>query len=274
LNDIKIIALDLDGTLLTTDKRVSERNYRALERAAEKGIEIVPTTGRFYVAMPEIVRNMPFVNYVITINGASVYDVRNQKSLAAIEIPYEEAIAVLAYLDGYDVLYDCYQDNFGWMTASMRDRAAEYVNVPYFLQMVRDFRHPVPELKAYLREKKMDVQKLIAFMKDMDLKQELMKNLNLIFKDLVLTSSISGNIEINHVLANKGAALHKLADCLSVDISQTMSFGDGSNDLPMIVEAGVGVAMKNACPEILAAADRVTGTNDEDGVAQVIEELL
>ena len=69
-NPIGIIALDLDGTLLNSNKELTPGNLAALERAAAAGIEIVPTTGRFYNAMPAIIRELPFVRYVITINGA------------------------------------------------------------------------------------------------------------------------------------------------------------------------------------------------------------
>ena len=71
-----IIALDLDGTLLNSRKQLSSRNLYALEAAAEDGWEIVPTTGRFYRGMPDFIRELPFVNYAITINGAEVVDLR------------------------------------------------------------------------------------------------------------------------------------------------------------------------------------------------------
>ena len=73
---IKLILLDLDGTLLTTDKKISAANYSALEQAAAKGIYIVPCTGRFFSGMPENVRNLPFLHYAITINGAQVEDLQ------------------------------------------------------------------------------------------------------------------------------------------------------------------------------------------------------
>ena len=88
MEGIKIIALDLDGTLLDSEKRLSEENRRALEQAADKGIEIVPTTGRIYAIIPEVVRQLPFINYAITVNGAELYDVRNDRVLAKNELPY------------------------------------------------------------------------------------------------------------------------------------------------------------------------------------------
>ena len=85
--DIRIIALDLDGTLLDSQKRLSEANRAALAAAAEKGILVVPTTGRFFGMMPAVVRDLPFVRYAITVNGAEVYDRVEDKVIAREEIP-------------------------------------------------------------------------------------------------------------------------------------------------------------------------------------------
>ena len=82
------------------------------------------------------------------------------------------------------------------------------------------------------------------------------------------------NIEVNAPEANKGSALMVLCEQLGIDRMESMAFGDGTNDITMIREAGIGVAMANAASEVLAVADRVTASNDEDGVALVIEELL
>ena len=118
--DIRIIALDLDGTLLNSDKELTERGYRALEAAAAKGIEIVPTTGRFYGGMPEVIRDLPFVNYAITINGAQVANVCTGEVLYRAEIPWQRAVELMEYLDTLPVVYDCYLGNGAFMTAQMR----------------------------------------------------------------------------------------------------------------------------------------------------------
>ena len=104
--DIRIIALDLDGTLLNSNKELTERNYRALEEAARRGIEIVPTTGRFYNAMPQVIRDLPFVHYAITINGAQAADVRTGEVLYRAEIPWQRAVELMRFLDTLPVVYD------------------------------------------------------------------------------------------------------------------------------------------------------------------------
>ena len=97
--DIRILALDLDGTLLDSDKNLPAANREALAAAAARGVLVVPTTGRFFGGMPESVRALPFVRYAITINGAQVYDRQTDEALVREEIPLETALAVMRYLD-------------------------------------------------------------------------------------------------------------------------------------------------------------------------------
>ena len=274
MTDIKLIALDLDGTLLDSEKRLSPRSRAALFAAAEAGIEIVPATGRFCRGIPESVRALPFLRYAITINGAEVVEVRTGESLYTAEIPLPDALDVLSFLDTLPVIYDCYLGGWGYMTASMRDRAGDYIDYIHSLNMVRDLRSGVPELKAFLREQGKDVQKLQLFTRDIPLRDGLVHTLAERFPALVFTTSLPNNIEINTAAANKGDALLALAGRLGLTRAQTMAFGDGLNDTAMLRAAGCGVAMGNARPEVKAAADRVTADCDADGVAAVIEELL
>ena len=124
--DIGLIALDLDGTLLDSQKRLTARNRAALEQAAARGIAIVPTTGRFFDAIPAAVRELPFLRYAITINGAHAHCIATGEALYRAEIPWQQALTLMEYLDTLPVIYDCYQDNWGWMTSSMQARAPEF----------------------------------------------------------------------------------------------------------------------------------------------------
>ena len=274
MRKIRIIALDLDGTLLNSNKELTPGNLAALQKAADAGIEIVPTTGRFYGGMPEVIRKLPFVHYAITINGAAVYDVRKQQDIAKAEIPMQKAVEIMEYLDTLPVIYDCYMDNWGWMTRAMWEKAEEFAPNAHYLKMIRELRQPVPELKAHLKETGHDVQKIQFFVQDMKLHEELLQSLPIQFPEAAVSTSVGNNIEINDLHANKGEAIGKLAAYLGFDISETMSFGDGLNDLSMIKAAGIGVAMANACSEVLTAADEMTLDCDHDGVAAGIEQYI
>ena len=281
-NDIRIVALDLDGTLLDSEKRLSNANRDALARAAAKGVLIVPTTGRFFGMMPPAVRDLPFVRYAITINGAQVYDRETDTALVRDEIPLGQALAIMETLDRYDVIYDCYRQNWGWMTAALQEKAADYATNGHYLRMVREFRKPVPELKAHLRATAADgdVQKIMLFAPNrerataIDCLRKLSDELAARFSEIKVTSSTWNNLELNISSAHKGNALKRFAEHLGLSLENCMAFGDGMNDFTMVKAAGLGVAMANAEPEVKRVAKWIAPSNDEDGVAAGLAKLL
>ena len=273
MKNIRLIAFDLDDTLLTSDKVLTSETRSALQRAHEAGIEPVPATGRFFLAIPEEIRSLSFIRYFITINGALVYDAEKNSAISKAEIPWQRAIELMEYLDTLPVIYDCFIDSWGYMTERLKNKASEYVSSVHHLEMINRLRDPVPELKEYVRKRGRDVQKVQFFMKDMELKNKLLKTLPLRFPDLAVSSSIINNIEINSNEATKGQALLNLAEHLGIRKEQTMAFGDGLNDIDMISSAGTGVAMENACPELKEIADIITKSCNENGVAAIINSI-
>lgn len=267
----KLIALDLDGTLLDSEKRLTMRTMDTLSRAAASGIEIVPTTGRFYDGMPESVRSLGFVRYAITINGAQVLDTVHGQTLCRAEMPLAQAVEIMRWLDRYPVIYDCYMDGWGWMTRAQQERAAKFAPDRHYCDMLRRLRTPVDDLKEFLLAKRRDVQKIQFFSQDMSLREQLMGQLPALFSDIAVSSSVRNNVEINQRHATKGDALAALCGHLGIECAETIAFGDGNNDLSMIRMAGLGVAMGNALSEVCATADVVTDDCDHDGVAKAIE---
>ena len=140
--------------------------------------------------------------------------------------------------------------------------------------------HPVPELKSHLRETAEDggVQKIMLFSRCDERQSRVLDavrgEVESRFPGIRVTASTWNNLELNSSGAHKGNALRRLAEHLGLSLANCISFGDGLNDLTMVESAGVGVAMANAAPEVKAAATRVAPSNDEDGVAVVLEKLL
>ena len=268
---IRIISLDLDGTLLNSNKELSPGNLAALERAAAAGIHIVPTTGRFFDAMPEVIRKLPFVRYAITINGAEAVDLHTGEVIYRAEMPWQLVVELMRELDALPVIYDCFMDNGAYMTAALKEKIDTTASDPHYRKMLHELRRPVPELKAYLAQQGRNVQKMQFFSRDAALRRRLLEEIPLRYEGVYASSSVVDNVEVNQIHANKGEALMALADHLGIAHEATMSFGDGLNDLSMIRDAGIGVAMANACDEIKAAADWITLSCDEDGVARGIE---
>ena len=126
------------------------------------------------------------------------------------------------------------------------------------------------ELKAFLTERGHDIQKSQFFAKDMDLRARLMQEIPERFPDLIVSSAVVNNVEINDKNAHKGNAIRQLAQHLGLEMSQVLAFGDGSNDITMLQEAGIGVCMENGLDSVKAIADYITDSCDEDGVAKAI----
>ena len=268
-----IIAVDLDGTVLDAEKKVTERTLAALEAAAESGIWVVPATGRILKGMPEEILKLGWIRYMILANGATVWDREAESCLYRAEISAETGLEVFRWLDGFPVIYDCYQDNQGWMTASMWENAEAYAPSPFYLQHIRTLRRPVPDLKEHIRRSGTSLQKIQAFCRTTETQRELIGRTAERFPQLAVSTSVARNVEINDGRANKGAALTALAERLGIPMGKVAAFGDGTNDLSMIRAAGMGVAMGNAAEEVKAAADRVTAGNGEDGVGIAVETL-
>jgi Cof subfamily protein (haloacid dehalogenase superfamily) len=225
------------------------------------------------MAMPESVRSLPFIHYTINANGALLYDVRRGEAIARTEMPWERAVEVLTCLDAYPVLYDCYQFDRGWISKRWQEACESYAINEAVLHMFRYERIAVPDLKAHLAQTKHSVQKIMGFFLDGELREKLRRELSARFPDLTVTNSLSNNLEFNAAGATKGRAIAMLAEHLGLDISRTMAFGDDTNDVTMLQTAGIGVAMGNASPEALAAADMTTLSCDESGVAAALRRL-
>lgn len=269
----KLIAFDLDGTMLDDEKRLPDENRRALERAAELGIVLVPATGRIHNSIPPALRELP-VRYCICVNGAQVIDTNEDLTLYSADIPAERAIELVELMDGLPVIYDCYQDDWGWMSRTMYEKIDEYVSGSAIAKLTRDTRTPVDDLKATLRERGRPVQKMQMHFKDTAVRLHWLAALPELLPDIAVTSSISSNIELNAASANKGDALLALCAALGIAPEETLAFGDGTNDISMLRAAGIGVAMGNAVPEVKAAADMLTGSNNSAGVAQAMLRLI
>ena len=271
---IKLIAFDLDGTFLYDDKTVPDENMRVLKSAAERGIHIVPATGRVLSILPDEFRALPELRYMIGANGALVSDLREGKEIYSAKIPLERALEVYAYADSQGLSYDCYLDNHGYMSAHMYDTIQDIVTIPSILKLLKSKRIQVDSLTDYLRERNDALQKIQFYVSSPEKKARIIAELREKFPDLRTTSSLPMNIEINGGGASKGQALCALCKYLGIDIRDTIALGDGSNDLDMIEAAGTGVAMANAVDELKAAADFVTLSNMECGFARALEKFM
>lgn len=269
--NIRLIAFDLDGTLLNSAKTISPRTRAVLERAAAKGALLVPATGRVHENIPEEVLSLPATRYIIAINGAEVYDTEKKEILYRAELGKEESLQVFRYMDGVPAIYGWYQDGLGWMPRSFYEHLEDYSYAPWLLENMKKVYTPVDSLEEALGKLEGGPQKLQLYFHDLEARKKYLDEIPRRYPQYAISSSLENNIEINAALATKGEALAFLCRHLGLKQDESIAFGDGTNDISMIRQAGTGVAMGNAAPEVLAAADQVTSANDEDGLAMVLE---
>ncbi len=270
---LKMIGLDLDGTLLTDKKELTDRTKAALRRAIELGITVLVASGRPWMGVPEELRNFPGMRYALTSNGARIIDTKDDRVIEEHLLSPELALKALAVCGKYDTLQEVYFDGQGYAPEDQMAYVEKYHRNPSMCEYMRKTRLPVKDIRKLVEQENRGLDKVQALFADMDERETAWKELEQ-EKGLELVGSLQYNIEINAAGVNKGTGLVNLGRMLGIRRKEIMAFGDGDNDIAMLREAGFGVAMANADEQVKAAADYITLSNEEEGVAEAIERLV
>lgn len=275
-NKIKMIALDLDGTLLTDKKEVTRYTAETLERAVDAGAAVVISTGRPLTGLPEEVLGLKGVRYILTANGARIYDIKENKMLYEKLVDYRSAKKVLEVFAQFDALVEVYYDGQGYADAEKLENISHYLEDYYMGQYIASTRKGVGDVYALFEEKKRAIDKVQAIFpgEAERLRARKMLEDEPAISRLEITGALNTNLEINAEGVNKGKGLLRLGEILGIKREEIMACGDGNNDLEMMREVGLAVAMGNSCEEVLRAADYVTASNEEDGVAKAVEKFV
>ncbi len=269
----RLIALDLDGTLLDSRKCLPDRNRKALEACIARGIYVVPCTGRIAVGIPEAVRKIPGIRYGITVNGGVLVDMQENKVLDEKLLSPITAVEIYEMINEYHVMCDAYIQGEGFSERYCFEHMDEYAIPDVVQELVRKTRVPVDNVKEYIRERNSMVDKLNLFFDDQKERAQVRRLLE-DRGDVLVSSSFSYNLEINGPGASKGDGILRLAQILGVKPEETMAFGDGENDLSMIERAGITIAMENGEALLKEKADYIAPSNDDAGVGQMLEKLI
>ena len=272
MEKIKMIGLDLDGTLLTDRKEFTDRSKRALRTAIDSGIVVLIATGRPLTGIPEEIRNFPGMRYALTSNGAKVMDVWENRVVDEHLLSAKLAEKALEICGKYDTLQEVYYDGVCYAPADKRDMIPRYHKNPNMWEYMRKTRIWVEDIFRMVRESDRGLDKIQMLFADMEERTKAWQELSEV-EGLELVGSLGYNIEINAAGVNKGSGLVSLGRLLGIRREEIMACGDGDNDLLMLKEVGFGVAMANAEEEVKKAADYITLSNEEDGVADAIEKF-
>lgn len=275
---IKLIALDLDGTLYNTKSQISERNREVLKYAVDCGITIVISTGRPYVGLPLSVLKEIGIDYAITSNGAGIYRVFDKNCLLEDAISPEDGAALLKQLYGHPIHLDAFIDGDAYTQRSTRGFIDQLQISESLRTYIRDTRIVVDDLADYVASNQLGIQKLtLNFTPDGNGGLTAREDVIALLQAHPEYHYVSGgfqNIEVNKSGVSKAKGLRFLCETLHIPLTQTLACGDSENDYDIVTLAGIGVAMSNSEKVLLDAADFVSLSNDEDGVAYAIEELV
>lgn len=272
MKHIKMIGLDLDGTLLNGRKEVTDHTRKILEKAIAQGTIVLVATGRPLTGIPEQVRAIQGMQYALTTNGARIYDLLQDRTILEHPLSCEKAKKVLKIAEKYDTLQEAYFDREVYAQEDQLKRISQYHKNPHMWEYVRATRTAVPSMIEWYEASGRNADKLQLMFADMQELAHARKELEEI-PGLVLTGSLGNNIEVNAEGIDKGIGILELGRRLGISREEIMACGDGDNDLEMLKAVGVGVAMGNADEAVKAAADYVTDTNEEEGVAKAVEKF-
>ena len=262
MKDIRLVALDLDGTVFNDKKEITPRTLAAIRAACARGVAVLPATGRTASGIPAAFTSIPGVRYALTSNGASVVDLTTGEQLVNQPFGTEQALKI------YDLLEQCggiMSIFIGGKSYTTRENAENHMDV-------------VPEnLKIYYRTTRIEVDDMHATLRtyhDEAERDAAWRAIEAACPGVELASSLPRNMEVNAPGVTKGSGLLALAAHLGLTRAQTMAVGDSGNDRAMIEAAGLGVAMGNATDDIRKIADVTTDDNNHDGVAAAIEKYV
>lgn len=269
---VKLIALDLDETLLDRYSRLSAENRACLLRAMEQGVQVVIATGRAYDTITQEMLHFPGIRYAITGNGAAVYDLETETAIYRKLLPPGAAEQVLELTGREDVNYEIFVDGSAYAQADYLQHLGDYMMDAPKQAYVRATRRPVPDIRAFLLAHRAELDSVAVIPRNLEVKARVLDQLRQM-DEVYITTSALRLIEINHRDCTKASGLRFLAQKLEIPQEDTAAFGNADNDAEMLAWAGTGVSVAEGTELCRAAADYITGSYAENGVAEAFRAL-
>lgn len=266
----KIIACDLDETLIRTDRTISKEDKEAIKKATELGVKFVPATGRGFNTVDKTLKELGLYNldneYVISYNGGAITENKDNKLLHFKGISFNLASELYKRGLNYDVCIHVYTKDMVYAYNYLQE---EIDYLAGRMEVTEIFDDNIDFLKGQ------DIVKCLYMNTDYSYLNRIEEELKDITEDIDVSYSSNRYIEFNHQGVNKGSGLQSLVDLLGVDIKDTIAIGDNFNDLSMIKVAGLGVGVQNTIEDMKKECDIITNaTCNESAVAEIINKYI
>lgn len=271
--EYKMIGLDLDGTLLKDDKSIDTKTKEYLETLSANGVHIVPITGRPLSGIPDCVRSIKGVDYIISNNGSKTVLNSTNETLFSLAMDNATSKRVIKAVRQTGAIFEVFLNHYGYCEKFVFDHYKEVYTGTVLGDYIFSSRKQVDSLMTLFDDKSAEADEVFIICKDND-DREIIK---------AQTDKISGIqycmladrfLEITKNGTDKGTALELLCNHLKIKLDKVIAFGDGENDLQFLNKAGTAVAMGNASDSVKAQADIITDTNNNQGVLKALKDLI
>ncbi len=275
---IKLIVTDLDGTFMSSDHiTIPQENIEAFRKAHQMGVKVAVASRRTRILADNVVERLPFLDYLVTSNGAITYDMKTGEAVCSTLIDSTQANKIFDILKDYNLIYEiyfkgeCYMDKKNY---SMFD--TEHMS-PHIHDLLKNFIKPVPSLSELIGDEGIEKLNILSLSGEerLEIEEKISKACNVAFaSSFPVVKGKNGNLEMTDTNATKGFAVKGLADALSIGKENIMCFGDGENDCSMLTFADFSFAMANGTDLVKSTAKYIADTNDNGGVAKAIHKYV
>lgn len=272
--DINCIALDLDRTTLNAHGRLSDENRQALEYAISRGVHIIIASGRPLRALPEDVLSVAGIEYAITSNGAAVYHLPTGIRLAHFPMNPSMVDRLLQLTANLPCVCETFVDGQAYAGADFLAAPSAFGAPEHAVPYLQRTRKPVDNITEFMKTHRSELDSIDLIVDGQETRDRLRVCLQPHLPDCYITTSVPHLLEFSHRDCGKHSGVRVVAEILGLSPKQIAAFGDGDNDADMLNYVGCGIAVANASPACLAAADRTTAAFDQNGVALGIYQLL
>lgn len=268
MKQFKLISTDMDGTLLTSEKSISEKTKETLLNLQKKGVKIMLCSGRQFpglVHSSEVLELAKYGGIMASYNGGKIVDAKTQEVLFERSLHNELAVKILKHLEQFDV------------NPIVDDGKYVYTTNPNSFKLQIEATNNsllIKEVENLIDSITFNPVKILVAAPEEVFKSIGDKILEPFLEEIDFTFSTPYYLEINSKNVNKGVALKEICKILNISTSEVIAFGDGGNDIEMLKVAGLGVAMANAPEEIKNLADEITLSNNEDGVVHTLNKYF
>lgn len=272
---IRMVGMDLDGTLFNNEKIITAHTKKILTKAIEQGVTVLAATGRPQSGLPSELLKVPGIRYALTANGARIVELSSGRVIYEQLIPWETSLKVIRRMQTWEhCAWEVYIDGKVYVEEGEYRFLYHKDMSPALIEYMHRSRIFRKNLLKQIEQEQIGLEKIHMVFEDTEERNKKMKELQEEFPQLDISCATTFNVEMNSSRAGKGNGLLELGKILGIEREEIMACGDAENDWDMLKKVGFSVVMANGDEKTRALADFVTRSNEEDGVAWALEQFV